>query len=274
MANSADPCTGSGALIDRRTMLLGLAALPFAIRLPAGAGIPAEPVRSGVDDIGLMTFADELRLGRQFYADLLSSARVSTDRRRIQAMESVVKRLTSLSSIPRGQWEWEVRLVVDDEVNAAAILGGKLVITTAMDSFTRGDPDELAVVFGHEVAHVTERHGAKQIRNMSIARSIAERLRGSLRDLDRSSRDELLKVLEAGTLVGAGLPYGRRQERAADRVGLNFAAQAGFAASDAIPFWRRMSDAFPSTAKGNFLSTHPSGEDRIARLTEELKKLP
>lgn len=229
-------------------------------------------LRFGIDDVGLMSFAEERRLGDDLFKELLTSVTVSKDRKRTAAIERIFQRITSLSSIPKGRWGWKILLVEEEAINAVAYPGGKIVVTTGIDGFANRDVDELAVIIGHEVGHITERHAAKQIRNANIAKGIESRITGALGRLDATKRAEILQVIEAGTLVGAGLPYGRRQESAADEVGLRYADKAGYKASDALNFWNRM-DRSGTQNPPAFLSTHPSDQDRIARITEELKKL-
>ena len=65
------------------------------------------------------------------------------------------------------------------------------------------------------------------------------------------------------------IPASRLQEvmqLEADRFGLNFAAMAGYNPREAIPFWQRMSAASQGQKPPEFLSTHPSDENRIAKL--------
>jgi predicted Zn-dependent protease len=62
------------------------------------------------------------------------------------------------------------------------------------------------------------------------------------------------------------LPNSRLQEYEADHFGLIFAAMAGYNPNEAIPFWKRMSEASGNKNTPEFLTTHPSDENRISRL--------
>ena len=70
-----------------------------------------------------------------------------------------------------------------------------------------------------------------------------------------------------GAQVGLILPFSRKQESEADRIGLRYMAWAGYDPKQAIEFWKRM-DALSDSAKGppEFLSTHPRHERRIEDL--------
>ena len=75
--------------------------------------------------------------------------------------------------------------------------------------------------------------------------------------------------MERGQHLAIILPFSRRQESEADRIGLLYAARAGYNPEAAIPFWERMSALGSSSARPpEFLSTHPSGKTRIKRLRE------
>ena len=69
-----------------------------------------------------------------------------------------------------------------------------------------------------------------------------------------------------GSNVGAMLPFSRKNELEADRLGLMFSALAGYDPREAIAFWKRMSAASGGNKPPEFLSTHPADETRIAEL--------
>jgi predicted Zn-dependent protease len=73
-------------------------------------------------------------------------------------------------------------------------------------------------------------------------------------------------VYGPGSQLGFSLPNSRNQEYEADHFGLIFAAMAGYNPREAIPFWQRMSQAGGGSKPPEFLATHPSDENRIARL--------
>lgn len=161
-------------------------------------------------------------------------------------------------------YSWSFKLVVDSAVNAFCMPGGKIVVYEGLlpVSSTEGG---LAVVIGHEVAHAVAKHS-----NERISQQIAAGYGAAAVDALLQNKTELVRtigntVFGLGAEYGVMLPYSRKQEYEADRLGLIFMAMAGYDPSQALSFWERMS------AKGGaqipeFLSTHPSDSRRIANL--------
>ena len=75
-------------------------------------------------------------------------------------------------------------------------------------------------------------------------------------------------IFAPGAQLGFLLPNSRKQEYEADHFGLNFAAMAGYNPREAVPFWQRMAAAGGNQKPPEFLATHPSDENRIAKLQE------
>ena len=83
----------------------------------------------------------------------------------------------------------------------------------------------------------------------------------------QETQNLFLQSYAIGSQVGAMLPWSRQQETKADRYGLIFAAMAGYNPQEAIPFWKRMSNA-GGAKPPEFSSTHPSDETRIRKLKQ------
>jgi len=79
-----------------------------------------------------------------------------------------------------------------------------------------------------------------------------------------------LQAYDVGSNVGVMLPHSRNQEYEADKLGLIYAALAGYNPREAIPLWERMEKMSNGQKPPEFLSDHPAEGNRIARLQEQM----
>lgn len=140
-------------------------------------------------------------------------------------------------------------------INAAATFGWVMVSNGMMD-FVRSD-DELAMIVGHELAHLTEGHVSRGATNAVLL--------------------QLGRTLAEAAIPGSGLATGvvgrmfmnhfnQSQELAADRVGMEYAVRAGYDPAAGEEVMRRMSVEVPESATAHFFSSHPSSVERAAAL--------
>ncbi len=166
------------------------------------------------------------------------------------------------------QYNWEFNVVRDSLANAWCMPGGKVVVYTGILPLTKNETG-LAVVLGHEIAHAIASHG-----NERMSAQMLEELGFSALDMAMASKPEKTKAIfnnaiGMGVELGAMLPFGRKQESEADRMGLIFMAMAGYNPNDAINFWQRMAALNGGKKVPEFLSTHPSDETRIKNIQDK-----
>jgi len=168
-------------------------------------------------------------------------------------------------------YKWEFNLVNNSTVNAWCMPGGKIVVYTGILPYTE-DEYGLATVIGHEIAHAVARHGNERL-SQQLALTLGEvTLAVALQDKPKETKDIFLSVYEIGGTLGA-LAYSRLHEYEADKLGMIFMARAGYDPAKAIEFWQRMADLSKGKPQiPQFLSTHPSDENRIKALREFLPK--
>jgi predicted Zn-dependent protease len=163
--------------------------------------------------------------------------------------------------------EWEVVVFDSDEINAFALPGGKIGVYRGILNVAENDA-QLATVMGHEVGHVNARHSAQRLGTERVTQA-GQALAGFGAQIAGFSPQ--LAAAASGALIQYGviLPYSRGQELEADSLGLTYMAKARYDPSESIDFWQNMSRAGGGDAP-TFLSTHPSGADRIERLQAQM----
>ena len=162
-------------------------------------------------------------------------------------------------------FKWDYNTIDDPTVNAWCMPGGKVVVYTGLLPFTQNE-NALAVVMGHEIAHAIARHGNERMSQGLLINLGGMVLQEALKDKKAETQALFLGLYVVGSNLALALPNSRMQESEADKLGLIFAAMAGYDPDEAIPFWQRMAAANKNKVP-EFLSTHPSDETRIKKLS-------
>lgn len=206
--------------------------------------------------------------GHNAFRQMKKQERVSTNPKHNAMVKRIAKRVAEVSDIELPKTEWEFVVFENKAVNAFALPGGKVGVYTGLINLVDSD-DELAAVIGHEIAHVACRHGNKRLsQGIGIALG-GVLLENSMRDKDRSDRQAARLGYGLSSQLLLALPYGRKQETEADERGLMYAALAGYDPRAAVTFWKKM-DKRSKVKPPEFLSTHPSPENRIAFLESKM----
>lgn len=208
------------------------------------------------------------------YAELLAQARAQgalagMQDARLLKLHEVARRLIPFA--PRWNerardWRWEVNLIRSREVNAFCMPGGKIAFYSGILDRLKLSDDEIAMVMGHEMAHALRKHARERVAKTqatNIGINLGAQLLG-LGDLGR------MAAHLGGQLLT--LKFSRSDESEADLVGLELAARAGYDPRAAVSLWRKMGEVSGAGGVG-FLSTHPTGPDRIASLQKNLPKV-
>src|SRR5688500_9444623 len=158
------------------------------------------------------------------------------------------------------RWPWEVHVIQENQLNAWAMPGGKMVVYSGLIERLKLADDELAAIMGHEIAHSLREHARERV-SREMATSLGVAIGGALLGLGD------LGQTVAGTLVNVtfNLPHSRAHETEADRIGVELAARAGYDPHAAVTLWEKMAQASGGGGP-EFLSTHPSPGNRLADL--------
>ncbi len=160
-------------------------------------------------------------------------------------------------------YKWEYNLVNSPEVNAWCMPGGKVVVYSGILPLTQ-DEASLAIVMGHEIAHAVARHGNERMSQMLMQQAGGMALDVALSTKSAETKNMFMTAYGAGSTLGI-LKYSRTHETEADKLGLIFAAMAGYDPQKAVAFWQRMGQQ-GGAKPPEFLSTHPSDATRIKDL--------
>jgi predicted Zn-dependent protease len=214
------------------------------------------------------------RSSKQQYAQMLQQAAAKNalapaDNAQLKRLRAIAQRLIPYA-IPWNerakQWQWEVNLIGSTQINAFCMPGGKIAFYSGILKTLKLSDDEVAMVMGHEIAHALREHARERMgKNAAtgIGASVISQLFG------------LGQIGQTVTNYGAQLltlEFSRSNESEADLVGMELAARAGFDPRAGVTLWQKMGAANKG-APPQWLSTHPSGNTRIADIEANLPKV-
>jgi predicted Zn-dependent protease len=160
-------------------------------------------------------------------------------------------------------WDWSIKIIDDPKtVNAWAMAGGKMALYTGLVEKIKPTDDELAQVLGHEISHALAKHSAEKM-SVALASNAGVLAVGILTD----SKGLALSGAALAAAVAIQMPNSRSAESEADRIGIELAAKAGYDPRAAATLWEKMAKSGGSRPP-EFLSTHPSPENREERLSQ------
>ena len=211
----------------------------------------------------ILPLVDEVAKGNAAFTELKARGPLSLNPEYNARVRRVGQRIAAAvgGELPGASWEF----VVFEEpttVNAFALPGGKVGVSSGLLILTDND-DQLAIVMGHEIAHVTARHGAQRITETTLAALGAVVVEA----ITKSKGGNALALIGYGLAAGESiLTFSRAHEREADYIGLRYAARAGYDPRAALDFWRKMSDISEGGVFSLLLRTHPLTITRLADL--------
>jgi predicted Zn-dependent protease len=240
------------------------------------ASCATNPV-TGQPDLVFLTEAQEISLGRQNDPKIRQQYGVYNDPELQAYVQRMGERLAKKSHRPNLKYTFTV--LDSDEVNAFALPGGYIYITRGILAYIQNEA-ELAAVLGHEIGHVTARHGVNQYTRAMAAQIGAGVLSAAVPELGGQLGQELLNVLGNALLSG----YGREDELQADRLGAEYIARTGYDPDAVIgvvgilknqeEFEKKRAAAEnrePRVYHGVF-ATHPSADTRLQQAVGEAQK--
>ena len=164
-------------------------------------------------------------------------------------------------------WKWEVNTLTTPEINAYAMPGGKIMVYSGLVEKLQLSDAELAAVLGHEISHALREHTRER-----VSRAYEQRIALAGVAVVTGMNAGAMDLANEVALVTFQLPHSREQEAEADVMGLELMARADYDPHAAVTLWKKMMAADRS-APPQFLSTHPSSENRIAELERHIPQV-
>lgn len=215
------------------------------------------------DNAGIISPVEEYRTGEAVIRNIRRAGGVLDDSLIQDYLNEIGYRLVAHSETDQ---PFHFFLIKDSSINAFALPGGFIGINAGLIMATRSE-SELAGVMAHEIAHITQRHHARQYEQSSgniplIAALIAAMVLGSQ---DNDIGQAAVASVAAGQ-VQKQINFTRANEKEADRLGIKILIGADFNPHSMADFFDTMDkqsrlygDNIPE-----FLRTHPVNPARIA----------
>ena len=170
---------------------------------------------------------------------------------------------------PTKYFKWEYILIENKKIrNAWCMPGGKIAVYTGILDVTK-NTNGLAAVMGHEIAHAVAKHSVERASRgtlLNVSTKIIDIASGGiLSDINRTTGMDTVGLLSQ---LGIMNPFNRKQESEADYLGMIFSSLSGYDIRETSKIWERMKEYNKGQTPPEFMSTHPSAENRIKKINE------
>ena len=219
-----------------------------------------------------------LPMAYQQYSKVLETSKLSKNTTEINQVKRVGRRIQKAVEqyfVNANQpsylknYRWDYNVIDEDQLNAWCMPGGKVAFYSGILPVCQSDAG-IAVVMGHEIAHAIANHGQERLNQQLIRQLGGVGLALAIQKQPAKTQQMASLAFGLGSQLGVVLPFSRKHESEADRIGLIFMSMAGYDPREAPKFWQRMKRE--TTRKGGgrkppeFLSTHPLPDTRIQEL--------
>ncbi|WP_125716390.1 M48 family metallopeptidase [Pseudoalteromonas rubra] len=240
-----------------------MAAVAIAVTL---MGCKTSP--TGRTQIALYSEQKMDEMGTASFEQMKQEQTIEQNAKTNRYVQCVADALIAQLPVQYAQQQWEVVVFKEPSANAFALPGGKIGVHTGLLSVAK-DQHQLAAVMGHEVGHVIAQHANERVSQNSLLQIGLQAGNVALEMGNVQYRNAIMQGLGLGAQYGVMLPFSRSHESEADVIGLDLMAKAGFNPQGAVELWQNM-DKAGGERPAEFLSTHPSPENRIALLQSKM----
>jgi len=175
---------------------------------------------------------------------------------------------------PTNNFDWEYILIDNKKMrNAWCMPGGKIAIYTGILEATK-NTNGLAAVMGHEIAHAVAKHSVERASRATLVNTGTQLIDifsgGKLSKVNKSTGINTVGLI---TQLGLLNPFTRKQESEADYLGMIFSSLSGYDIRETVKLWERMKKLNKGKEQPEFMSTHPSSDNRIKNLNEKMNEV-
>ncbi|MEO8513100.1 MAG: M48 family metalloprotease [Ignavibacteria bacterium] len=211
-----------------------------------------------------LTVDQEIKLGIQSAPEMIREFGGEYKDSKLQAyIDKVGGRLVQSTEAGKSPYQFDFHLLADaNTVNAFALPGGQIFITYALYDRLKTE-DQLAGVLGHEIGHVINRHSAEHIAKQELTQ-------GLIQATDIATGDPGMISRFVGNMVN--MKYGREDELESDSYGVKYLVESGYKPEAMIEVMKILKEASGGGNQPEFMSTHPSPDNRIEKLKEVIAK--
>ena len=264
----------------RATMFPSFAAIVVAAGLLGACATVTNPV-TGRAERTVMDERSELAQGKEAHQEVLAEYGVYANPRVQAYVDQLGQRLARQSH--RADLPWTFTVLDSPEINAFALPGGYVYVTRGIMAYMESEAD-LAGVIGHEIGHVTARHGAQRATRQQVAGVgvLAATVLGAVLEAAGgvSGAGEMAGQLSQGVAAGYIASYSREQELEADRLGAEYLVRNRYDPQNMVDVikvlkQREQFAADAARAEGraapagaDWLSSHPSNEQRLQQIRQ------
>ena len=219
----------------------------------------------------------------QIYEKIKKKENLSKDTKKLTEIKEIGSRIeVSISKYfsqenipdPTINFNWEYILIENNKIkNAWCMPGGKIAIYTGILDITK-NTDGLAAVMGHEIAHAVAKHSVERASRGVLLKTSTSLIDiftgGKLSNVNKATGIDTVGLISQ---IGIMNPFNRKQETEADYLGMIFASLSGYDIRETAKIWERMKKANKGKEPSEFLSTHPSSDNRIKNINNWVNEI-
>ncbi len=245
-----------------------------------GCGTQVTNPVSGQAERSAMSESAEMAEGKKGHEQVLAEYGALANPRLQAYVNDLGQRLARQSH--RSALEWHFTVLDSPEINAFALPGGYVYVTRGIMAYMESEAD-LAGVIGHEIGHVTARHGAQRAtrqQNAGLGVLAAAVLGAVLESKGVSGAGQIASDLSQNVAAGYIASYGRDQELQADGLGAEYLARSNYDPRNMVDVIgvlksqerfaadQARAEGKPVREGGNWLASHPSNDQRLQNITQ------